>query len=387
MLGPAMKLGHRLPLALPLLLATACSADQTSGLLDGSLTVDTGVFPDAQVDPDTGVGPSDAGGPFDADVPPPPFDGGGAPDAEPPPPPFDGGTAQCRVPQDCFRALGRPPLCPDGNPGDWACNQGLCELDCQTPMACQTDCDCPFELACARGTCRPLNRNNQCCTNPRCPSGSQCVNPDGTSGVCPEPPDGGVPGTDGGVPAVPVGGACLDGMDCNGGICLDVNSGFVDGYCTQQCGPGGTNCPVGATCQEFGPRQSFCLDECAGSADCRMGYECIQLGISPTRVCFPLPEGSTNPMGDPVGSACAVDNDCAQGLTCLNDPGWPGGYCTVPYCDPMTNPCPTASSCFAFPGSFSVCLADCPSGGSPSTCRMGYYCFGPTGAQGGCIPN
>ncbi|MCA9552960.1 MAG: hypothetical protein KC933_23190 [Myxococcales bacterium] len=378
-----MKLGHRLPLALPLLLVAACNADSTGSLSDGAVTsADTGAFPDSGELVD-GAEPFDGGAPGDASIPP-PFDGG-FPDAGPFP--DDGGTAQCVAPRDCFRALGQPPICPDGTPGQWACNVGVCELVCQPVITCQTDCDCPVELACGRGTCLPLNRNNQCCTNPMCPAGSTCVNPDGTTDVCPEPPDGGVPDPDGGVPTVPVGAACTGAVDCAGGFCLDPNSGFVDGYCTQQCGQGGTNCPVGASCQDFGPRQSFCLDECATAADCRAGYGCVRLGISQSRVCFPLPEGSTNPMGDPVGSGCAIDDDCAVGLTCLNDPGWPGGYCTIPYCDPQTNPCPTSSACFAFPGSFSLCLADCPSGGSMSTCRAGYYCLGPTGGQGGCIPN
>jgi hypothetical protein len=66
---------------------------------------------------------------------------------------------------------------------------------------------------------------------------------------------------------------------------------------------------------------------------------------------------------------------------------WTGGYCTVVNCDPATNPCPTGSNseCFAFPGLFSLCLESCPSGGSQSTCRQGYYCLGPTNQPGVCI--
>lgn len=147
------------------------------------------------------------------------------------------------------------------------------------------------------------------------------------------------------------------------------------------------NCPVGATCQDFGPGQSFCLDECASTAECRADYQCIQLGLSPSRVCYPVPPGSSNPNGDPVGSGCVSDNDCAQGLSCLADQGWPGGYCTLAYCDPQTNPCPGGSDCFNFPGSYSLCLNQCPSGGSTSTCRPGYYCFGPAQSPGNCLPN
>ncbi len=167
---------------------------------------------------------------------------------------------------------------------------------------------------------------------------------------------------------------------------MDGNQGFVDGYCTEPCNQSGV-CPTGAACQEFGPRDAFCMDECTTTMDCRGGYDCIRLGTSTSRVCFPLPPGSGNPMGDPVGSACVADGDCAQGLTCLLEQGWPDGYCTRSYCDPQSNPCPAASACYAFPGSFSLCLAECPSGGSQSSCRTGYYCLGPTGGTGGCLPN
>lgn len=381
-----MKLGPCLLVTLSFPLVFGCSSDQTGGLggTDGAAAadattapVDGSAFPDATQPPgDSGV-PFDASGPMDGDV--------------PPPPPPDGGMQECRFPQECLRALGRPPACPDGRPGTWACEMNQCIVQCATGPTCANDCDCPFDLSCGQGECLPLNRPNLCCDNPACRPGTRCVEADGTGGICPEAPpptDGGVPVGDGGVPTtVPVGAACMDPSQCNGGFCLDNTQGFVDGYCTDRCGPQGNNCPVGATCQEFGQRQSFCLDECTSTADCRTGYDCVRLGTAVNRVCFPLPPGSNNPNGDPVGSACASDNDCVQGLTCLQDQGWPGGYCTVPYCDPQTNPCPTASACYAFPGSFSVCLADCPSGGSQSSCRPNYYCFGPTGAPGGCLPN
>lgn len=389
-----MKFGTRLLLTLALPLSFACSTDQTSGLgtPDGAIG-DAIAFPDATLpptdaQPTDGTSPVDAGpGPGDAEV---------RPDADvPPPPPPDAGMQQCRNINDCFRALGRPPACPDGAPSNWACEQNICVVECQpAPVECLNDCDCPFELSCARGECRPLNRNNFCCANPTCRPGDRCIEPDGSENICGGATDGGMPpgpdagpGVDAGPsPVVPVGAACMDTAQCNGGFCLDGNQGFIDGYCTERCNQSGA-CPMGAACQEFGPREAFCLDECATSMDCRTGYECLRLGTATSRVCFPLPPGSGNPAGDPVGSACISDNDCVQGLTCLADQGWPNGYCTESYCDPLTNPCPAASACYAFPGSFSLCLADCPSGGSQSTCRTGYYCLGPTGRPGGCLPN
>jgi hypothetical protein len=176
-----------------------------------------------------------------------------------------------------------------------------------------------------------------------------------------------------------------DGM-CAPGFCIDQQNGFPGGYCSQDCGPTGMMCPPGADCRRFGPMQQLCLDECTVNSECRTGYGCVQLGVVTQKVCWPISPGSMNPNGDPVGSACMADGDCRTGLSCLQFQGWPGGYCTIPYCDPMNNPCPGGSDCYAFPGLFSLCLANCPSGGSQSTCRNGYYCLGPTGQQGVCIP-
>ena len=188
---------------------------------------------------------------------------------------------------------------------------------------------------------------------------------------------------------MPVGAACMAQPDCAGGFCIDESQGFQDGYCTQQCG-GGVTCPGDGVCRRFDRNNVLCLDGCQGNADCRNGYSCIQLGIQPERVCWPTSGGSTNPMGDPVGSGCADDDDCFQGLTCLPDQGrggWSGGYCTVSNCDPLTNPCPGGSQCYAFPGLYSLCLAECPQAGTRSTCRNDYYCLGPTGQSGVCIGN
>lgn len=286
------------------------------------------VFPDGQ----TGVCESfDAGIPFPDGGP--PFDGG---------PGFDGGPI------------------PDGGIG--------------TP--CRIDCDCDPSLSCIRGVCLAVSsRQNNCCTSPFCPAGGTCQNPDGTPGTC--------------GPTTPVGASCFSSPECGAiGFCIEEASGFPGGYCTQQCGMGGSPCPPGAVCRNTGGGESFCLDACADPMECRPEYNCVQLGINPERVCWPIPEGSTNPNGAPVGSACSVDQECLQGLSCMTEQdGFPGGYCTRPYCDPRTNPCPNGSSCFAFPGLFSLCLADCPSGGSRSTCRRGYYCLGPTGSPGVCISN
>ena len=387
-----------LPTLLSLLLLTACGRgplDPLTSLGEGdsgtSSARDSGMRPR-----DGGPGGIRDGGPGGI------RDGGpgGVRDGGPMTPRDGGAPAQCRTDQDCFRQLGRP-ICPQGQPGDWLCARGACELLCDTPPECRNDCDCPPELACGNGECRPLNRNNRCCFSPTCLPGEECVLPNGGTSICegpPPPPDAGVrdggpgPMSDGGLPpdagVTPVGDACMTNAMCPPiGFCIEAQNGFPDGYCSQDCGRGGQMCPSGAQCRNFGPGQQLCLDECMSPNECRMGYSCVQLGINPQRVCWPTIPGSTNPNGDPVGASCNNDQNCAQGLTCLQFQGWPGGYCTRQYCDPQNNPCPSGSACYAFPGLQSLCLAGCPSGGSQSTCRAGYYCLGPTGQPGGCIPN
>jgi hypothetical protein len=399
--------------------------DQDGGASDGAsfdtgVPFDTGPFFDAG-DPgdasirDRGVrdtGATDLGGVPDF----------GVPDA----------AVECRVPRDCINAFGRPPFCPSGMPGRWLCNGGICEADCP----CRSDCECPFETACIAGGCQPAGRNNLCCTNPACRPGDFCQEPGGGSGVCPAPdagiiPDGGGPDSgrrdsglpdgntfpdlgffdaqvfDGNVPDVgpfdvgvfdagtpdggagtPVGDPCAaQGLCGPVGFCIEEFSGFPGGYCSQGCGGAGLTCPSGAVCRGFGQGQEICLDDCVTNAECRAGYACVQLGVDPTKVCWPVDPGSNNPNGEPVGGACGDNQDCDQGLSCLDFMGWPDGYCTKQFCDPANNPCPNGSSCFAFSGVFSLCLDDCPSGGTQSTCRNDYYCLGPIGQPGGCVPN
>jgi hypothetical protein len=404
----------------------------------------------------------------------------------------DGGPLfECQAPADCFATLGVP-ACPGGG-GRWQCLEGKCLAECPMPR-CQTDCDCPPELACTAGGCQALNRPNFCCEYGACAFAPACQNPDGTVTTCPGAPDGGVrpdggpprpdggrpdggrprpdggprpdgsvpnpdggprpdgsvPNPDGGIVVGPDGGpisSCMTDCDCDpslacsagqcvplssrpnlccanpscppgsmcvqpdgssgvcgavtpvgaacdpagtqcgaSGFCIDEGSGFPGGYCSQGCGRM-SPCPSGASCRGGGGN-NFCLDECTQPTDCRPGYNCIQLGVSMgSRVCWPVPPTSTNPMGAAVGSGCAQDDECAAGLTCLSEQGFPGGYCTALYCDPVTNPCPANSGCYAFPGLFSLCLAECPSGGMRSTCRPQYYCLGPSGQPGVCIGN
>ena len=267
---------------------------------------------------------------------------------------------------------GGPPI-PDGGPPpfpDAAPN----------PERCANDCECDSSQNCVRGRCRYVNTPNSCCLYSTCRPGRSCVYPDGSRGTCPQT-------------TANIGAPCQGGTCGPGAFCIEDNQGFPGGYCSQAC-QGSGMCPPGGVCRDVGGRQPICLDECATAMDCRSGYGCLRLGVGTERMCWPVSGGSSNPGGDPVGSECEDDDDCAVGLTCFEGGGGGGGgggfrdgYCSIVYCDPQTRPCPVGSQCYAFPGIFAMCLAECPNGGTRSTCRSGYYCLGPTGQPGVCISN
>lgn len=295
----------------------------------------------------------------------------------------DGGVpdaGECAAAFDCFELYRRPPECPDGR-GSWACSAGTCTPACGEVM-CGNDCDCPPFASCLGGLCQPANRENLCCSRPDCPPGQSCELPGGGESICEEPP----PRPDGGT-AGPVGQPCdqTPGSCGQRGFCIGEDQGFPGGYCSAPCGPN-RPCPGDGLCREVGMGNTICLDGCTAGADCREGYVCGRAGVGMGQVCLPIPEGSMNPNGAPVGGDCAGDEDCGPELVCIELPGnAPGGYCTKVFCDPMTNPCPQNAECYAFPGLYSICLAECPVAGEQSTCRPGYYCLGPAGQAGVCV--
>lgn len=288
---------------------------------------------------------------------------------------LDGGL-ECVAATDCFALHGRPPLCPDGRRGRWACENSACINECGPPMP---------DGGPMRDGGPPMRDGG--------------MRRDGGPGR----PDTGIPDSgqaDSGLPldpdagpssSTPVGAECENmSMACGpDGFCIAESDGFPGGYCSEDCGMMNAMCPGDAICRRLGPNNAACLDGCLTNMDCREGYACVQLGLGQDRVCWPVPVGSMNPMGAPVGDACTMDGDCDQGLTCLDPmgPGWNDGYCTQQFCDVTNNPCPSGSLCYNFPRLVSLCLVECPSGGSQSTCRPGYYCLGPTGSPGVCTTN
>lgn len=78
----------------------------------------------------------------------------------------------------------------------------------------------------------------------------------------------------------PVGAACDDSLDCEGGLYCEP--AFPGGYCTKDCSGGPELCPSGSACFCLGDdgaggcQYSICLEECAGDDECRPddGYVC-----------------------------------------------------------------------------------------------------------------
>ncbi len=162
-----------------------------------------------------------------------------------------------------------------------------------------------------------------------------------------------------------IGSACGTEADCDGDGCL----GLPGGYCTQSCG-GDLSCPEGTQCFNFESGDSWCLQSCSASNECRTGEGYI---CDADDTCWPGAGGSS-----PVGGPCQADEDCAGDAICYPEGfdgganGFIGGYCLQFDCQP--GGCPEGSSCIQVSDSGTMaCMASCAGGtGCPQV--QGYQC-------------
>jgi len=73
-----------------------------------------------------------------------------------------------------------------------------------------------------------------------------------------------------------------------------------------------------------------------------------------------------------VGDGCKSNTDCSPDGDRICDPSQPGGYCTIPDCQPDT--CPEGATCVQFwdgAHARTWCMKRCSGNGG---CRGGYYC-------------
>ncbi len=278
---------------------------------------------------------------------------------------------------------------PDEAVGD----RGLCLALCQTALDCHE----------TGAICIPTAQGSDTRT---------CVVP-----VAQEP----APGT-----GVPIGKACSEDADCAGGVCLSsetdalgLGGGFPGGYCSAPCTG---SCTAGAVCVGTSDDNQHCMKACTPGAvadcadrpefvcnplrqggfcraDCQLGGDCGDRVCNPSNgLCAEAPPG-TGPTEPPpelvVGDACASNDDCGSGLTCLtasDDPfgfggGFAGGYCTAP----CTDSCAPGAVC-AGPEGASLCLRQCspaPAGDGDCGDRPELTCtaFQNNPTQGYCLPD
>ncbi len=261
----------------------------------------------------------------------------------------------------------QPPL-PDGGSGVAFCSRG-CEP--QIPNACDT----PF-------VCKP----------------STLVQ--GSPGAC-LPSHGDY--------VTQVGAPCQEADQCGSvvGLCQregTLASGFSsweDGYCTQECGVGKTECPAGSACVDFGGGSELCIKTCRlGTGDCRFGYTCVN-ATQDVNLCWPschsdadcddgtgsyicrTCDGTCLAKNSPVaqiGDPCTVTAQCGIGQVCLFLEGKELGICSQP-CASACTACPGGSSCHPFSNGELYCLRDC----TPGSCAAGLQC-GLLASGRACIP-
>lgn len=157
------------------------------------------------------------------------------------------------------------------------------------------------------------------------------------------------------------GSECLFDNECHSGKCETT---FNLGYCTSD------NCEKSCTgedafCLEYLSEREQCVDGCRSSAECRAGYDCIQV-YDKKSAC--LPKKHRGPTSGQLGAACEKKS-CHPGLACLglNDKGYCAGDC---------NDCEDGV-CTELAGA-DYCLASC---GSSRECQLNDRCV-----QGACLP-
>jgi hypothetical protein len=267
--------------------------------------------------------------------------------------------------------------------------------DCRDGYVCRGSASNPDRLGCYAG----------CTADAQCSGGRVC---NAGLGTCDDPFDAGDLGT-----------TCSgrDPTTCVGGTCLSERVyGFPMSYCAYFGCSATEPCPGSGVCAPSATGAGVCLDACASTSDCRLGYACAPSDPTmPTSAtaCVPGCTADTdcsnatrgfvcNPgtglcglpfMGTP-GEPCATAAECDGGVCFTEaDSGWPAGTCTYPGCRLAgtggTAVCPGGSACVddgAGSPDLGVCVDACDVG--TTSCRPGYACVAVEGSTtvGACRP-
>lgn len=79
-----------------------------------------------------------------------------------------------------------------------------------------------------------------------------------------------------------VGDSCETSSECPAGAICDVTA--PGGYCTID-GCDSMSCPDGSVCVEFDEEESFCLEYCESTNECRRDYTC-RTDVGPAGFCY-----------------------------------------------------------------------------------------------------
>ena len=211
-----------------------------------------------------------------------------------------GDSTQCREGYECFAvetanvclpASFASDLVSAGSVGAACSNGGECDSgECLTNLVggyCSV-LNCTDDSVCDGGRCLTIEDEDagtsldacfaSCSNDDGCRFGYQCVDPDGSGGVClAEDPGASTPvrnpsGANDGEP-------CTVDINCKGGTCLRTEEGYPGGYCTTlDCSAVGCNAPAqGAECRTV-TQETACFVDCNSAADCRAEYECFGAG-------------------------------------------------------------------------------------------------------------
>ncbi len=283
--------------------------------------------------------------------------------------------------------------------GDASCLTSFAGGYCAV-LGCGPDAPCPEGTACVLGNGAPA------CLK-QCAGDADCAVPGDLPRTCASLKSALVSGEKvqvcaSGTLGVPIGGQCLNDMECASEDCEVVVTGTCSGsgqgcridgdcptfgevcvqsatdthgYCTKACGlstpcPGQSFC-VGTKVGAGGQAEGTCLPGCLEPGDlaCRkeVGLSCVYgdpIAALGHYACARVPRGSP-------GAPCSAPSDCASG-TCLLAAGG-GGYCVSP-CG-LGEFCPFPTSCQEAGGQ-RRCLLRCQ---SAQDCPPGHECTRPVG--------
>jgi len=207
-------------------------------------------------------------------------------------------STPCFYNTDCASANGDP-ICLGYQQGF---NDGYCSEFCSGPGDCAGDGVCVDIGISVHGVCF-----DGCQTDSDCAGDFVCVSVPGGQKACQNPPEvacGDWADNDGDgledcedptscqgtiwcTPGPnPVGATCQNHYDCQAtnGDPRCISSfwdGWPGGYCSEYCDLSLNDCPSGSSCSDWLFLQSgngLCLKDCTTTADCRSGYDCLDVG-------------------------------------------------------------------------------------------------------------